>query len=35
MEYYSVIKTDKIMPCAATGMDLESGIWSEVIQTEK
>ena len=35
MEYYSAIKENKIRPFAATGMDLESVILSEVSQTEK
>ena len=33
MEYYSAIKKSKIMPFAATGMDLEIIILNEVIQT--
>ena len=32
MEYYSAIKKDEIMPFAATWMDLESAIVSEVRQ---
>ena len=32
MEYYSAIKKNKIMPLAATRMDLEIVILSEVIQ---
>ena len=35
MEYYSAIKKNKIMPFAATRMDLEMIILSEVNQTEK
>ena len=35
MVYYSAIKKDKIMPFAATWMDLEIVILSEVSQTEK
>ena len=35
MEYYSAIKKNKIMPFAATWMDLEMIILSEVSQTEK
>ena len=35
MEYYSAIKKNEIMPLAATGMDLEIIILSEVSQTEK
>ena len=35
MEYYSTIKKDKIMPFAATWMDLEIIILTEVSQTEK
>ena len=35
MEYYSAIKKNKIMPFAATWMDLEMIILSEVSQTRK
>ena len=35
MEYYSAIKKTEIMPLAATRMDLEIIILSEVSQTEK
>ena len=35
MEYYSAIKKNKIMPFAATWMDLEMIILSEVSQTGK
>ena len=35
MEYYSAIKKNKIMPFAATRMDLGSIILSEVSQSEK
>ena len=35
MEYYSAIKKQKIRPFAATWMDLEIVILSEVSQTEK
>ena len=35
MEYYLAIKKEEIMPFAATWMDLEIIILSEVIQAEK
>ena len=35
MEYYSAIKNNEIMPFAATRMDLEIVVLSEVSQTEK
>ena len=35
MEYYSAIKKNKIMPFAATWMELENLILSEVSQKEK
>ena len=35
MEYYSAIKKNEIMPSAATWMDLEIIILSEVSQKEK
>ena len=35
VEYYSAIKKNEIMPFAATWMDLEIAISSEVSQTEK
>ena len=35
MEYYSTIKKNKIMPLAATWMELETLILSEVSQKEK
>ena len=34
MEYYSAIKKNKIMSLAATGMDLEIIILSELSQTK-
>ena len=35
MEYYSAIKKNKIMPFAATWMELETFILSEISQKEK
>ena len=35
MEYYSAIKKDEIMPFAATRMDLEIVILSEVSQSKR
>ena len=35
MEYYSAIKKNEILPFAATWMDMEIIILSEVSQTEK
>ena len=35
MEYYSAIRREKIMACAATWMDLEIIMLSEVIQTAR
>ena len=35
MEYYSAIKKNKIMPFAATWMELETLILSEVSQSER
>ena len=35
MEYYSAIKKNEILPFAATWMDLETIILSEISQTEK
>ena len=35
MEYYSAIKKNETLPFAATWMDLESIMQSEVSQTEK
>ena len=32
MKYYSAVKNNKIMPSAATWMDLETGMLSEVRQ---
>ena len=34
-EYYSAVKNNEVMPCAATWMDLQIIILSEVSQTEK
>ena len=34
-EYHSAIKKNEIMPFAATWMDLETVIWSEISQTEE
>ena len=34
MEYYSAIKKNKILPFAATWMDLENSILNEVSQTK-
>ena len=34
MEYYSVIRKNEIMPCAATWMDLEIFILSEIGKKE-
>ena len=34
MDYYSAIKKNEIMPYAATWMDLETTILSEVSQTK-
>lgn len=33
-EYYSAVKNNEIMPCAATLMDLENTILFEVIQAK-
>ena len=35
MEYYSAIKKNRIMPFAATCMEREALLWSEVSQKEK
>ena len=35
MEYYSTIKKNEVMPFAATGLDLEIIILSEISLTEK
>ena len=35
MEYYSAIEKNEVTPFAATRMDLESVILSEISQTEK
>ena len=35
MKYYSAIKKNEIMPFAATWMDLEMGLPSEISKTEK
>ena len=35
MEYYAAIKKNEVMPFAATWVDLEISILSEVSQTEK
>ena len=35
MEYYSAIKKNEILPFAATWMDLEGILLSEISQTEK
>ena len=35
VEYYSVIKKNKILPFATTWMDLEGVMLSEIHQTEK
>ena len=35
MEYYSAIKKNQILPRAATWMDLEGIVLSEISQTEK
>ena len=35
MEYHSAIKHDEVLPFAATGMDLEGIVLSEINQMEK
>ena len=35
MEYYSAIKKNEILPFAATQMDLQGTVPSEISQTEK
>ena len=35
MDYYAAIKKNKILPFAATWMDLEGIMLSEICQTEK
>ena len=35
MEYYSVIKKNQILPFAATQMDLEGSMLSEISHTQK
>ena len=35
MEYYSAIKKNRILPFAATWLDLEGIMLSEITQTEK
>ena len=35
VEYYSAIKKNKIMPCSATWMELETLVLSEVSQNDK
>ena len=35
MEYYSAIKENEIMPFAATWIDIEIIIWSEISQKER
>ena len=35
VEYYSAIKKDETMPCAATWMDLETDVLSEGSQAEE
>ena len=35
MEYYSAMRKNKLLPFAATWMDLESIMLSEISQTEK